>query len=785
MKKNLLNRLEIKWKLFITVTLCGIVPLVLLGALAVYNASQEITSEVYDNNELYTTLTRETIETYFKSREGDALILSGSKIVREGLENLNTFDPEVDHEAIESEFKAYLDLAINKYGYTDIFITNIYQEVVFSSNYNKLDIAPLAVSGDFITDGMTGKQNWSEVFRNSFINDNIMVLTTPVYRYSQSNTAAEAPIGTLNLVLNQDAINTLVQKGVDVMGDSAKAYIVDDKGKAMNGAAEFMKMETDFKSAIESEDLAYKKTSTYDNVMNMPVLGTKSILTFGDKPLGFVIEVETKEALSGLGAFKTMIGIIMVVIIALSLLMTVMLSRNISRPIVHMIKITDDISNFNFQALEEMQSQVPTGETRKDEIGRLQAALQKIVFNLTQMIQSIDASSKDTTKASLVLSESIGKSAQATDALTMSVLRISEGSVQQAENVSTCFKATGELSDILSENYVALSDMSRMTEIVIDRVEEGLHIMEGLSQINAVSKVTNTEVHESVDLAINHSILIESTSQMISDIAKKTNLLALNASIEAARAGEAGRGFSVVAEEIKALSGQSKTSAEKINQVIRDLKTHNLLIVGAVEKLIHISEDQMQKVGETQSKYHEINSSIQQVKAHIQEIDASSHIIDHKRQTLHNLVQNLSEISTEIASNATLATHAISEQTQIMDNLSQSSEALEAQANQMSQLIDSFKYQEASTIWVNVIEDKVETGFEESMAVTEEMMTVTEEMMTVTEESQTVVEESVAVVEKNLVVYEEDVAVMNGSIVHGTESQIFREILVEIEEEAA
>ena len=155
------------------------------------------------------------------------------------------------------------------------------------------------------------------------------------------------------------------------------------------------------------------------------------------------------------------------------------------------------------------------------------------------------------------------------------------------------------------------------------------------------------------------------------------------------------------------ISGQSKTSAEKINQVIRDLKTHNLLIVGAVEKLIHISEDQMQKVGETQSKYHEINSSIQQVKAHIQEIDASSHIIDHKRQTLHNLVQNLSEISTENASNATLATHAISEQTQIMDNLSQSSEALEAQANQMSQLIDSFKYQEASTIWVNVMEDKV------------------------------------------------------------------------------
>ena len=682
MKDNLLNRLEIKWKLFLTVTICGVLPLLLLGSIAIHFASREITSEIYQSNELYTKLTRETIETYFEAREGDALILAASKIVRDGVQQLNTFDSSVDQAKIESEFKYLTDLAIGKYGYTDIFITNAYQEVVFSSNYNKLDIAPLATSADYIIEGMAGNQNWSDVFRNSFIDDNIMVLTTPIYDYSDINNTGAAPVGTLNLVLNQDAINQLVQNGIEVMGDSGEATITDVDGNAMNGEA-FNIADVSFIEAIKAGDMAFNKTSLYVNHAQAPVIGTKSLLKFGDKPLGFVIEVETEEALSGLDTFKNMLYLIMIVIVLMSMILTVMLALNISRPILGMIQVADEISDFNFEAINEVHN-----ETRKDEIGRLQKALKKIASNLTQMIQSLDASSKETHTASLVLTDSIQQSTEATEKLTDSIYKISMGSVRQTENATACFEATGELSDILSENHIALLDMSKSTDIVIGRIEEGRLIMDDLSKISKASKNTNTEVRQSVEYSINHSELIENTSQMISDIAKKTNLLALNASIEAARAGEFGRGFSVVAEEIKALSGQSKESAEKINQIINELKSRNLLIVDSVGKLIQISEDQMQKINETQSKYGEISSSIQDVKHHISNIETSSRVIDHKRQILHDLVQISSEISVENEASTSIATQSIEAQTQIMHALSQSSMELQSQSDQLMQLIN-------------------------------------------------------------------------------------------------
>lgn len=222
-----LNNYKIHTKLLIMVVLTCLLPIALLSWLNISHSSNEIRNEIFKGNQLYTTLTNERINQYFSAREGDAAILAASQTISGGIGKLNSYSMgDTETQAILENFKNYLDIPIQRYGYTDIFLTNMYGEVVFSKNYDKLDIAPLVFSGDFCEKAMAGGQNWSEMFRNSFINDNIMVLATPVY----AEQGGGAPIGALNIVLNQAAVNDIVQNGIDKLGKTADSYIIDQSG---------------------------------------------------------------------------------------------------------------------------------------------------------------------------------------------------------------------------------------------------------------------------------------------------------------------------------------------------------------------------------------------------------------------------------------------------------------------------------------------------------------------------------------------------------------------------
>lgn len=135
-----LNNCKIKWKL-----------LLMVSALAVDSVSTNIRDEVYKSSQLFARMTQERSNEYFLSREGDAKLLTESRVMREGNEQLNTFNL-TDREEIEinRDFEYLLNVVLEKYDCTDIVLTNKYKEVIFSMNYELLDMAPLTATGDFV-----------------------------------------------------------------------------------------------------------------------------------------------------------------------------------------------------------------------------------------------------------------------------------------------------------------------------------------------------------------------------------------------------------------------------------------------------------------------------------------------------------------------------------------------------------------------------------------------------------------------------------------------------------
>ncbi|GAU77661.1 methyl-accepting chemotaxis protein [Fusibacter sp. 3D3] len=688
------THLKIQTKLLIMVLLTSLVPLGVLGMISVDKASSEIKSEIYKQNQLFTNLSQERIQAYFSSREGDSRLLAESKIVRDGIEQLNTFNVTPDEKGIiENDFEHILQTALEQYAYTDIFLTNQYNEVVYSINYEKLDMAPLVVAGDYCEKALAGVQNWSHIFRNTFIDDNIMVLSTPIYNYN--NRSSEA-IGTLNIVLNQGAINEIVKSGVEKMGLSSDAYLVDETGLLLSDAIQDGQkslensIETQgvavLKTAINDKNLNFNETLNYKNMAGKIVIGTLSVTQIGDWMVGFVTEVPEEEALSKIANVRTHLFRVSAVIILFCILLAIMIANTIRKPIYQIIDLTHKIAEYDLSMDLDAEKM-----DYKDEMSDLKRAITKIVSNFKEIIKEVDHSSKQVSGAAKNLNDNASISLGVTEEVTIAVQEIALGSGVQAKHALQSFAKTEELSEILKQDQREVKDISNAIIDVDALADQGLEIIKQLTLINASSTKANKEVHRSIIKSAEDSKKIEKASTMIRSIADQTNLLALNASIEAARAGQHGRGFSVVADEIRLLAEQSKASTGIINTIIDDLTKDNQNIMTTVEALISISEAQIGSVEVTRKKYNEIAKAIKNIEKKLGLLENSRINIENARFEVEEMIQSLSAVSEENSASTEEVVASVEEQSQVISDIFNACERLSALAEKMDGTIQIFK----------------------------------------------------------------------------------------------
>ena len=691
-----MKNLSMKLKLSVLFLITGLVPILLITFLVYQSASSELESSVLKSNVVFSTLTKDQLTSYFEERKGDGAVIAGSASVTESLRVL--LNPQSDvGEKRESEkvLEAFVLQAVESFDYANVFITNANGKVVYSATMKEALTAADLSTRDYIKGALSGRQTWSVPFYSEVVSQNVMVLSTPVYDGDDKTKI----IGTVNLMFDQDKLNAIVHQGVEMLGKSGDAYLVTSEGLLLTDtklgsytkdAALKVTISTHATELLSKEiiegNVDYSYTGLYKDYLDNPVYGSIGVVAFGDAFAGILIEIDESEAFAGVNALRTRTLIVLGLFILLALILLYFMAQSISKPLQI---VTNNVATV---AQYDLKKDVPEiYVNRKDEIGSIASSVQELTVNLRSLIKSVQETAEQVASSSEELTATSQQSATAAEEVAQTITEIARGAGDQAESTTSGSEKLMDLGLAIDEDKENIISLSNASSIVTKTIGEGLEIVDDLGIKTKANGEAAGIVYESIIKTNESSSKIGEASTLIASIAEQTNLLALNAAIEAARAGEHGRGFAVVADEIRKLAEQSTQSTKNIDlmvsKLIEDAET-------AVKKMIEAGEivkKQEQSVGATRDKFQEISKAMQHVGLLVERIESASLIMEEKKNQVQDVLQNLSAVAEENAASTEQASAAIEEQTASIEDISHASENLAELAMVLRQLIEQFK----------------------------------------------------------------------------------------------
>ncbi|MBQ9596225.1 MAG: cache domain-containing protein [Synergistaceae bacterium] len=270
--------------------------------------------------------------------------------------------------------------------------------------------------------------------------------------------------------------------------------------------------------------------------------------------------------------------------------------------------------------------------------------ISKVLNEAVKKIQESAISLTETVKSTAVLaSDSSDSAAQ----IASSMQDLAKTTVTMAGSVHDISGNISDMGSVIAQAVSNVENLNTNSQAMTDANSEALKCIEEVEnsadKSSEAAKIITDRINRT-DEAVNK---IEEMVQIIAAIASQTNLLSLNASIEAARAGEAGRGFGVVAAEIKKLAGQSRESAEQIESIVEEIGALSGECVEAANGIRTLLDEERNVLSRTQSKFKELDSKIN---ASVKETASVSEItrkLDGIKDTIMDAVNNLATISEE------------------------------------------------------------------------------------------------------------------------------------------